>query len=76
MREPHPSIWRRLLRLVPHTYILMAPGTLFAGATVWQLVRLGDRIHQSWLIFLAGVIGCAWLGLVAGILMYAPRDHL
>ena len=63
-------------RYLPHTYVLMAFG---AGLTVFivvQLVHYAQASYTAWPVFVAGLITAGYVGLVVGILLYAPRHKL
>ena len=63
-------------RYLPHSYALM---TIGAGLTVFlvvHLVQYAQATYNGAWIFVAGLITAAYVGLVAGILLYVPRHKL
>jgi hypothetical protein len=43
---------------------------------VVQLVQYAQASYTAWPVFVAGLITAAYVGLVAGILLYVPRHKL
>jgi uncharacterized membrane-anchored protein len=63
-------------RYLPHSYALMAVGTALVVFLVVQLVQYAQATYTGAWIFVAGLITAAYVGLVAGILLYVPRHKL
>ena len=54
----------------------MAIGAALTLVIVVQLVQYAQASYTAWPVFAAGLITAAYVGLVAGILLYVPRERL
>lgn len=71
-----PHWLSRLVRRLPHSYVLLALGAVFVAGIAWNLWRLYALTHDGRFIFRGGLLVLVYLAVAAQIVVTVPRDRL
>lgn len=71
-----PRWLERIVRRLPHSYILLALGAVFVVGIEWDLWRFYTLTHDGRLIFGGGLLALVYLAAAAQLVATVPRHRL